>query len=1176
MKFFPHSSRNLMLKKIDCFKIKSSTTKNIWLITLLVLLSFSRVSGQTPGIIYQPAATPGNSVLDPNGDGYTSATTGGFISDDQLESEIPYSSLIFPMVEPNSDLSAGPSCSFTDFVDQGDQDPVQSYLDANGNWLFRMRMGTTAPNSKSYSILIDTDGLFGGSGPNADPQYSSSNPGFEIEIVLATNFGVYVYDVNNSNCSPVISYAGSTNYQKSLALTTSCGNPDYFYDFFVKMSDLTTQFGMTSATPVRMAIVDNMGAQKSTVCSPASASDVAGVDSTCGTLENCYTVIIDNYTPCAPGQVCPDRSLCPTINGPIATGATSVSITTTEAIGTIIKVYNGNTLIGTSAATTTSPQTLSVSVSALATGSVIYATAQAPGEGVSIGNCDAETVKAVVVSCSSLSPTFVLNNGNQITVTTNHLAGTILRLYQMVGSTPTLLASHTTTSSPESYTFTTTGNGFTGKTLYATTEAPGSGCESPPSNCTTSATPALGATPITTSTSSISGTGVSGATVYLYADGVQVGTIVASSTSWTIPVSGLVTCQSITVKQIEAGKCISESSAALKVENVANKPSIIQEPCISASLTSVKVSSSESSTASVKLYSFNGSTYAPITGTSSYASGVWTFTPDSPIAAGTTIVATIADASKCKTESVYSNAISLTTAPSINGSTTVNGPVYENSTSIFGTGINGEWIQLYVDGSIPYKNVAGTLTPIGRVQVAGGAWSVIVDQNSIYLGAVLKVTTASASTGGCESALSASSVIVQCTPPALQTYAGGSHSYCFGQAGFITLDASESGVIYELVNGAGTKVGPSAVGTGSAINLYTNALTAHLTNVYVKAYKLLNPSCSITSTVQINFDVQTPSPAITLTSTNVSVLQGATSAPFAYSNPLNSPTNYSIAFSIAAKSQGFLDVSSTALPASSINVTVPAAVAVGTYSAVLTITGAGACSSTYPISITVYTNTSPPVITTQPIAQTICSGTGTTFTIAATSSGAVNYNWQYSTDGGVNWLPSSTTYIADGGIYSNATTATLSISNVAGLNGYKYRGVATNANGSTISNPATLTVLANPAITSQPVAQVKCAGTSASFTIVQTNGTSIQWQVDNVDITDGGVYSGATTGTLSISNVTGLTGKNYRAVVTNSCSTVTSNSVLLTEQAQPASAGTNGTLTVCQGTTPSNAQLFAA
>jgi hypothetical protein len=56
-------------------------------------------------------------------------------------------------------------------------------------------MGRNAPNAKSYSILIDTDGKFGGTGPN-NPDHSSLNPGF-VEIVLATKFGVFVYNVNN-------------------------------------------------------------------------------------------------------------------------------------------------------------------------------------------------------------------------------------------------------------------------------------------------------------------------------------------------------------------------------------------------------------------------------------------------------------------------------------------------------------------------------------------------------------------------------------------------------------------------------------------------------------------------------------------------------------------------------------------------------------------------------------------------------------------------------------------------------------------------------------------------------------------------------------------------------------------------------------------------------------------
>ena len=59
-------------------------------------------------------------------------------------------------------------------------------MSPTGNWMFRLRMGGIAPNAKSESILIDTDGLFGNTGSFADPNYTLDNPGFEIEIVLAT------------------------------------------------------------------------------------------------------------------------------------------------------------------------------------------------------------------------------------------------------------------------------------------------------------------------------------------------------------------------------------------------------------------------------------------------------------------------------------------------------------------------------------------------------------------------------------------------------------------------------------------------------------------------------------------------------------------------------------------------------------------------------------------------------------------------------------------------------------------------------------------------------------------------------------------------------------------------------------------------------------------------------
>jgi hypothetical protein len=71
-------------------------------------------------------------------------------------------------------------------------------------------------------------------------------------------------------------------------------------------------------------------------------------------------------------------------------------------------------------------------------------------------------------------------------------------------------------------------------------------------------------------------------------------------------------------------------------------------------------------------------------------------------------------------------------------------------------------------------------------------------------------------------------------------------------------------------------------------------------------------------------------------------------------------------------------------------------------------------------------------LTVQPVDRSIATGATTTFTI--TGSAAV-YQWQVSSDGGVNW-----TNITNGGVYSNATTATLTITGATySMNGYLYR-----------------------------------------------------------------------------------------------------------------------------------------
>lgn len=87
-------------------------------------------------------------------------------------------------------------------------------------------------------------------------------------------------------------------------------------------------------------------------------------------------------------------------------------------------------------------------------------------------------------------------------------------------------------------------------------------------------------------------------------------------------------------------------------------------------------------------------------------------------------------------------------------------------------------------------------------------------------------------------------------------------------------------------------------------------------------------------------------------------------------------------------------------------------------------------------------------------------------------------------------------------------------------------------------------------IDTQPTAEMICEGENATFS-VGASGYSLtyQWQEDGVDITDGGIYSGATTATLNLSDPGVInSGKSYSVNIYGSCGTspLSSNTVLLT------------------------------
>ncbi|MEX0273285.1 MAG: Calx-beta domain-containing protein, partial [Flavobacteriaceae bacterium] len=148
-------------------------------------------------------------------------------------------------------------------------------------------------------------------------------------------------------------------------------------------------------------------------------------------------------------------------------------------------------------------------------------------------------------------------------------------------------------------------------------------------------------------------------------------------------------------------------------------------------------------------------------------------------------------------------------------------------------------------------------------------------------------------------------------------------------------------------------------------------------------------------------------------------------------------------------------------------------------------------------------------------------------------------------DGCVDAIEAGHTDPDDDGELGNATVTVDSNGQVTGQGGY------------TGTNTHVTTPFVAVTFDSQPTDEVSNTGDTVSFTATVSGGATVsyQWQESTdsgtswSDITDGGIYSGATTNTLTLTGVSGTQHNNdYRLVVTssdNNCSTYNSASANL-------------------------------
>lgn len=213
-------------------------------------------------------------------------------------------------------------------------------------------------------------------------------------------------------------------------------------------------------------------------------------------------------------------------------------------------------------------------------------------------------------------------------------------------------------------------------------------------------------------------------------------------------------------------------------------------------------------------------------------------------------------------------------------------------------------------------------------------------------------------------------------------------------------------------------------------------------------------------------------------------------------------------------------------------------------SAVVSLTGTNTLSSgTYPIVVTgtagsiVRTETlnftinpgTGPVISTQPADQGLCATATATYSVTAAS--ATTFQWQLSSDGGSTYFN-----ITNGGVYSGATTNTLTITGVtAPMNNFMYRSQASTNCGTTISTAARLTINAPTVITSQAQDATLCTGSTASLCITAT-GTNLVYQWESAP-TCAGPFTNVTGATSPCLNRVVTSTTVFRAKVTGTCGT---------------------------------------
>jgi hypothetical protein len=166
-----------------------------------------------------------------------------------------------------------------------------------------------------------------------------------------------------------------------------------------------------------------------------------------------------------------------------------------------------------------------------------------------------------------------------------------------------------------------------------------------------------------------------------------------------------------------------------------------------------------------------------------------------------------------------------------------------------------------------------------------------------------------------------------------------------------------------------------------------------------------------------------------------------------------------------------------------------------------------------------------PVFDSQPQSQTNVAGTTATFTVIASGTEPLFYQWQF------NAFDINT-----------QTNTSLVLTNVQSANAGSYTVVVTNIEGAVRSEVANLTVIVPPRFSAQPVSQSVSLGANAAFSFTAGGTPPLYYwlRFEHNDLPGRTNLSSVVIGTLVVSNTQLANAGDYTVVVTNLAGSATS------------------------------------